>query len=191
MDADWEVEIGGGAPVIEADWPGFINLRGHSERGSLIVKQVAEAAAFPPLATLLLALNADRSPLWTSKCDLWEPEPEVLAIYVDMLPLEGNVFVRWQQADSFCREYVARLSPMELPEIGFGSGAASGPDCAIVLVIRQAVAGHADGFGITAYLSAKGTNRANSALAMAATMAAFADALPPVLPPATAVSKHK
>ena len=32
MEADWEVEVGGGAPVIEADWPGFVDLRGEPER---------------------------------------------------------------------------------------------------------------------------------------------------------------
>ena len=26
MEADWELEIGGDAPVIEADWPGFVDL---------------------------------------------------------------------------------------------------------------------------------------------------------------------
>ena len=27
MEADWEFEVGGEAPVIEASWEGFIDLR--------------------------------------------------------------------------------------------------------------------------------------------------------------------
>jgi hypothetical protein len=182
MEADWEVEIGGGAPVIEAEWPGFVDLRAHPER----IAEIAEAVAFPPLAALLLALNAPQSPVWTSKCDVWVPEPEsesgpesehepaAQASYIDLLLREGKVFSRWQEAEAFCREYVSRLAKIALP--------APGAECSLDLVIRQAVAGQADGFGITAYLSAKAT-------ALAAAMAAFADALPSTLPPAPPTSK--
>src|ERR1035441_3063867 len=88
MEADWEVEIGGGAPVIEADWPRFIDLKSDPKR----LGEIEEAAAFPPLTALLLALNAAASPLWTSKCDLWESEPAASACYIDMLSVEGKVF---------------------------------------------------------------------------------------------------
>ena len=27
MEADWEFEVGGDAPVIDACWPGFVDLR--------------------------------------------------------------------------------------------------------------------------------------------------------------------
>jgi hypothetical protein len=27
MEADWEFEVGGDAPVIDALWPGFVDLR--------------------------------------------------------------------------------------------------------------------------------------------------------------------
>jgi hypothetical protein len=185
MEADWEVEIGGGAPVIEADWPGFIDLRSHPERGN----EIAEAAAFPPLAALLLALNAVASPLWTTKCDLWEPEPAALACYIDLLPLEGKVFARWQQAETFCREYVTRLAPIALSECSPDRSPESSPDCSIALVIRQAFADPTEGFGITAYLSAKGRDQADAAVALTAVMAAFSDALPSAEPPAAPGSK--
>ena len=55
MEADWEVEIGGDAPVIDAQWPGLVDLRANPER----VCEIAEASAFPPLADLLLALNSE------------------------------------------------------------------------------------------------------------------------------------
>ena len=35
MEADWEVEIGGGAPVIDALWPGFVDLRAARARGRI------------------------------------------------------------------------------------------------------------------------------------------------------------
>jgi hypothetical protein len=90
MEADWEVEIGGGAPVIEALWPGFVDLRSHPDR----LGEIAEAATFPPLAVLLRALNSPESPVWTSKCDVWEPETAALAAYIDMLPSDGTIFSR-------------------------------------------------------------------------------------------------
>jgi hypothetical protein len=177
MEADWEVEIGGGAPVIEANWSGFIDLRNWPDR----VAEIVEAAAFPPLAVLLLALNGAGSPLWTAKCDMWEPEPAALACYVDLLPLEGRVFAPWQHAEAFCREWVARLARIAQPECR--------PESSIALVIRQAIAGHAEGFGITAYLSATSSERATAAEGLAAVMAVFADAVPSAAPPATAASK--
>jgi hypothetical protein len=177
MEADWEVEIGGGAPVIEAEWAGLVDLRSHPE----CIAEVAEAAAFPALAALLLALNAAHSPLWTSKCDVWEPEPAALACYIDMLPVEGRVFARWQQAEAFCREYVTRLAQITRPELS--------AECSIDLVIRQAIACQAEGFGITAYLRAKAACHADAEGALAAAMAALADALPSSLAPATAGSK--
>src|SRR5208283_5066953 len=165
MDADWEVEIGGGAQVIEALWPGFVDLRREPER----IGEIQEAAAFAPLAGLLMALNGAGSPLWTAKCDLWEPETErsvALACYIDFLPIEGQVFAHWQQAETFCREWVARLAPLPL--------AAGRMD----LVVRQAMAGEMEGFGVTAYLSAEGSDRSTAAEALAAVLAAFAGSIP-------------
>jgi hypothetical protein len=176
VQADWEVEIGGGAPVIEVDWPGFIDLRSESEHGNANARQIVEAVDFPPLADLLLALNAPGSPVWSSKCDLWEPEPGALACYIDLLPRAGRVFAERQQAEIFCREYLGRLNTKAQSECGTESS--------IDLVIRQAVAGEDEGFGITVYLSAKEAQttdtteeQAGAASAFAALMAAFVDAL--------------
>ena len=166
MEADWEVEIGGGAPVIEALWPGFIDLRIDPER----IIEIAEAADFAPLAALLLELNGSHSPVWTAKCDRWEPEPGAMASYIDMLPREGMVFSGWQQAEGFCRTYVDRLSALVLLECG--------PNCSVELVVRQAVAGEAEGFGVTAYLGARAATLEEAAVIMALVMAGFADALP-------------
>ena len=197
MEADWEVEVGGGAPVIDALWPGFVDLRRSPER----IGEIAEGQRFPPLASLLLELNGPASPLWTAKCDLWEPDPAELAgteaagalsraalachpaqaCYIDLLPLEQEVYAQWQQAEAVCREWVSRLAPIPLPQ------------CRVDFVVRQAFAGEAQGFGITAYLSAMGQpgdrGRTGSADALAAAMAAFRSAAPVIAAPASPVSK--
>jgi len=48
MEAAWEVELGGEAPVIEAIWPGFVDLRLHPEQAW----QLPEAAQLHALALL-------------------------------------------------------------------------------------------------------------------------------------------
>ena len=182
MEADWEAEIGGGAPVIEAEGPGWIDLRKQPER----VSEIAEAAGFAALGKLLTALNGPESPWWTSKCDLWQEETGELACYVDLLPVDGRVFGEWQQAESVCRAYVARLAGAGIPEQG---ASADDAEVSVDLVIRAAVAGEAEGFGITAYLSAGSADPAEAAAALSAAMDAFADALAAVASPAPGGSK--
>jgi len=183
MEADWEFEVGGGAPVIETDWPGFVDLRLAPER----IDEIPEAVAFAPLASLLLALNGPDSSLWTAKCDIWQPEAgetvsppppsppgevrrTALACYVDILPREGRVFRESEQAGALCADWVARLAALPLP------------GCRVDLVIRMAVAGELDGFAITAYLSAEGRELASeksaAATALAASLTAFSQTIP-------------
>jgi len=182
MEADWEFEVGGGAPVIEALWPGFVDLRRCPER----VVEIAEAVAFPPLAVMLAALNGPQSPLWTAKCDLWEPQPDPLAggetraslaCYVDLLPVEGAVFSSTRQAEAFCRAWVTRLGAVELP------------GCRMDLVIRQAIAGEAEGLGVTAYLSAEGTERSAAGCTLAEGLASICRAIPAIPAPEPPDSK--
>lgn len=161
--------------MIEADWPGFVDLRRHPER----ISQIAEAAAFAPLADLLLALNADWSPLWTSKCDVWAPAPAELACYIDLLPKEGAVFNPWQQAETFSRSFVASMvTHREGGPIAFErAGSGAGGECSMTLVVRQAIVCGRQGFGITAYLGAKGADAPAAAQELAAAMVQFAAAL--------------
>ncbi len=184
MEADWEVEVGGGAPAIDALWPGFVDLRLSPER----IGEIAEAAAFPALAALLLKLNSPGSPVWTAKCDLWEPDgadrgPEAdgaateLALYIDLLPRPGQVFSHWQLAACFCQEWAARLAAVEAPQ------------CRSELIVRLVVAGAEEGYGVTAYLCAQGRDRPAAAAALSNALPAFADAIPAALPPAAAASK--
>jgi hypothetical protein len=96
---------------------------------------------------------------------------------VDLLPVEGRVFAQWMQADQFCRGWVARLDPLPLP------------NCRIDLIVRQAIAGEEEGFGVTAYLSGTGKNRSTAAEALSVALAAFAGSIPPSVAPATAAAK--
>src|SRR5580658_1022540 len=67
MEADWEFEVGGDGPVIEACWAGFVDLRRMPERAC----DLPESALLPGLAMVLQRLNSEASPFWTSKCDFW------------------------------------------------------------------------------------------------------------------------
>ena len=94
MEADWEVEIGPDAPVIEARWQGFLDLRqAQGEAGRIsadvtfdtIRDAIAEARELPALAQALLLLNRNEEAtialsgepqhglarVYTSKCDVW------------------------------------------------------------------------------------------------------------------------
>jgi hypothetical protein len=64
-----------------------------------------------------------------------------------------------------------------------------GQEHAINLVIRQVIAGQVEGFGITAYLSAKGCDRTEATAGLATLAAAFADALPALNSPTARGSK--
>ena len=194
MEADWEIEVCGGAPVIDALWQGFVDLRRCPDR----IDEIPEASASAPLAFLLTALNAVESPLWTAKCDLWLPEggdltvpqltgPETaatvspakaaIACYVDILPVNGVVFPTWDLAEGLCRDWVARLAGIAVP------------GATVDLIVRQAIAGDQDGFGITAYLGAEGADWVTVNETFAVAVVAFAGALPTDVVPASGQSK--
>ncbi len=182
MDADWEVEIGGGAPIIEAHWPGFVDLRRRPER----IGEIAEVGNLSALADLLLKMNARPSPLWTSKCDVWIPEAGALACYVDLLPRDANAFSEWRNVERFCQKWARRLSAREGPEISASAkihpiqiaGHDAESEAAITLVVRQAITSQWEGFGITAYFSAGPSSVQVAEVAISAAMVAFSNAIP-------------
>jgi hypothetical protein len=189
MEADFEVQIGGGAPVIEALWEGFVDLRRSPER----VYEISEAAILPALAQALLALNDIDAPLWTAKCDVWDPHgvgveglepgqsvsPEhphaALACYIDLLPRASLVFKGWKEAEDFCRRWVYRLDTEE--------GIGPTHNATLDLVVRQAIAGDVEGFGITAYLGVVADYRAGAEEALSAALQQFVTACPATLAP--------
>lgn len=180
MEADWEVEIGGQAPVIEAQWTGFIDLRLAPQRAW----QLPEAARLPVLADTLLRLNSSSSPVWTSKCDVWHPDtfdPDELdappgegncaiACYIDLLPRAGpNSDQPWadpEHAVAACKSLCTSLRDVALRR------------CRADLIVRQAsIAPGLLDLGITAYFTACGSTPAAAAAALASALAAFVDSL--------------
>jgi hypothetical protein len=184
MEADWEFEVGGEAPVIEAAWPGFVDLRRAPQRAW----ELPEAAAFPALAEALAKLNGAGSPVWSSKCDLWprleadEFDPgeldappgcaaHAMGCYIDLLPKSNGQGALPAMAEAACRLICGLLRAVPLR------------CCRADLVIRRAFlsADPTDqGFmdlGVTAYLTSCGASSAEAARALQAALAALADAL--------------
>jgi hypothetical protein len=181
MDVDWEVEIGGDAPVIEAQWSGLIDLRTHPQR----IDEIFEVSSVPQLGDLLLALNSENSPVWTSKCDVWEPEPNANGCYVDMLPREPQLFGDWKEMERFCQAVVRRIAPkaeddaLENPKASraFLVADGSAEDTSLNLIIRRAVNGGDEGFGITAYFAAANSQVRGAKSELGALMGKFLDAM--------------
>jgi hypothetical protein len=176
MEADWEVEIGNEAPVIEACWQGFVDLRAAPERAI----ELPETKDFPALADILVRLNAPSSPVWTSKCDLWKPDsfdPDeldatagagnyALACYIDLLPHGDRQWPGPAQAVDFCQKLCAILRDVPLR------------CCRADLVVRRAyLAPDRPELGITAYIIACGPAPADARTALASALLAIANAL--------------
>jgi len=179
MEADWEIEIGGSAPVIDAFWTGFEDLRRSPERAGVL----PETRELSGLAEALVRLNAGTSSVWTSKCDVWELEeldPDELdapigsavngiACYIDLLPRQDGDWADPVQAQEWCKGICASIRAIPL-------GA-----CRLDLVIRRAVIAPDDrnSLGITAYLSACGPNRGAAIVVLQSALAVFAGSIAP------------
>ena len=174
MEADWEMEIGGSAPVIDTSWTGFEDLRRSPERASAL----PETQELSGLAEALVRLNADTSSVWTSKCDVWELEeldPDELdapigsavsgiACYIDLLARRDGDWADPVQAEEWCNSICSSIRAIPL-----GS-------CRLDLIIRCAVIAPDDrnGLGVTAYLSACGPNRGAATVVLQSALAVFA-----------------
>jgi hypothetical protein len=179
MEADWEVEIGGDAPVIEAQWAGYVDLGLHPE----LVDQLEEARAFPPLGCALLALNQGSSQVWTSKCDYWprlEPgswdademdaardeAAYAAGCYIDLLPRDDSRWRLLSLAEQDCRTWCARLADVRLH------------CCRVDLMVRRAwLPGERMETGITAYLTACGATETSASDRLAECLRTLAEAL--------------
>jgi len=188
MEADWEVEVGPGTPVIDALWPGFVDLRSTPRQAHTF----PEVAQLPPLLSALARLNAPASPVWTSRCDVWPLEvfdPDemnaprdvdlhAVACYIDLLPSSRGQWPELAQAVDWCERLRTHLRVIPLRS------------CRADCVIRSAVIDpERSEFGITAYLSATGPDPAAASLALASALAAFTDAILQADPPEKPGSK--
>jgi len=191
MEADWEVEVGGEAPVIEARWTGLVDLQLSPQNAWLL----PEAAQLPALAGTLIRLNAAGSPVWTSKCDLWlrvesgefdadeldapkESAAHAVACYIDLLPKSAEQWSTPGLAVEWCKTVCSRAR-----------GAAH-RCCRVDLVVRQVIfnAERTD-IGITAYLIACGPTPGDAGAALATALAVFADSIVPPAPAERPASK--
>lgn len=189
MECDWEVEVGGDAPVIDAAWEGFVDLR----RDPWRVNELAEVAQLAALAGTLRDLNGDSSPVWTSKCDFlpslgsedFDPDEMdagqasaicAAACYLDLLPREGETWDLDQIIETLCKPWCAGLRAVDLR------------GCRVDLVVRRAViaavqdvvpeATGKDGtLGITAYVTACGASETEAKAALGPALAALAHAI--------------
>ncbi|WP_109487099.1 hypothetical protein [Occallatibacter savannae] len=175
MEADWEFEIGVGAPVIEARWSGFVDLRAHPER----VSELSECRDLPGLAEALVRLNASGSPVWTSKTDVFPPEhidadeidasaeeaASAIACYIDMLPSDGSAWGNAHAAEQTCRKLCASLRIIPLSR------------CRVDVVARRAMLGDAEGLGATVYFTACGEASSDANVRLGACLNAFVDNL--------------
>jgi hypothetical protein len=179
MEADYEFEVGGNAPVIEAHWAGFVDLRRSPERAG----ELPEAAQFPALAVVLPKLNTVESHVWTSKCDFWphlepnEYDPDELdappgcaihamGCFIDLLPNGDQQWTLPAQAEKTCKRICGLLNAVPLR------------CCRIDLVIRRAfITSELMNLGVTAYLTACGESPAAAATTLEAALAALTYAL--------------
>lgn len=176
MEADWEFEVGDDAPVIEAHWPGFVDLRADPNR----VGELAEARQLSGLAYALVRLNAKNSPVWTSKTDVFDPgsidadeldatseeAQHVIACYVDLLMRNDQQWNLPFKAEQFCRALCIRLRAMPLR------------CCRVDLVIRRAhVHAELKDLGATAYFTACGRSASDASVRLAESLAALAAAI--------------
>jgi hypothetical protein len=174
MEADWEFEIGGDAPVIEAHWTGFVDLRVDPRRAF----DLAEARQLPGLADALARLNAMNSPVWTSKTDVFEPgqiDPDELdaasaegahavACYVDLLNRGDQGWKLPFEAEEACMELNARLRGIPLRR------------CRVDLVVRRTDV-EANDLGMTAYFTACGQTESDAKSRLAECLSLFSEAI--------------
>jgi hypothetical protein len=205
LEADWEFEVGGAAPIIDALWPGFVDLRWTPQSApdrAALVFTLPEAAQLPCLAGTLKKLNAEHSPVWTSKCDFWPALQagefdademdapagsfaHAVGCYIDLLPRidqppqsdqQPRADLQWSCPDaiaSSCRDLCTRLHSFPLR------------CCRVDLIVRRAQIhpGHLDmgqlDLGLTVYFAACGPTPTEAVHTLEAALAAFADAACP------------
>ena len=162
--------------MIEACWPGFVNLRADPSR----VTELPEVRQFPALAQALVRLNGSDSPVWTSKADVFLPEstdpseldalPEettcAIACYLDLHSQNAQHWNAPIIVEQFCKGSCSRMRSILLR------------CCRVDLVIRRAHH-QADQpvFAVTVYLTACGPSVADAQARLSACLSAFVAAI--------------
>jgi hypothetical protein len=175
MQADWEIEIGADAPVIDADWPGFVDLHLHPERAA----RFEEAMRFPPLGTALVRLNLPGSPIrdpGTIDPDELDAPQETarssIACYIDLLPREVGLWSELEDAVRWCKDRCAQLHGVPLRS------------SRVDLILRRAVvSGNLHALAVTSYLAACASAARETEMQLELVLGVFADCVAPVRSP--------
>ena len=179
MLAEWTVESGADDPVLVVPWNDphdphnpasgahFVDLR----ENPYDLDHIAEAEQHPPLLQALRALNANRSPVFTAKCDAWVQEEDELAAlridldvtaaeapsgfasYIDLIWRERTIFVSFHQQEQRLVRLTRLLDPLDQPY------------AAVECVLRPAMVdltGPQEGFAVSLYIKALGTDSAHA-----------------------------
>lgn len=122
MLAEWNVEIGGDAPVLEIPWRSedgqirYFDLKRQPE----LLLQLPEARASDELREFLRWLNSPESPWETAKCDLWCSqemdqeedifgEPWKFGSYVDLFFVDPKEMMSFSVHERWVQSLVQRL----------------------------------------------------------------------------------
>lgn len=156
MEADWAIEVGPALASLTVPWECFVDLRCNPAA----IKALSEAAAHPALREALLNLNAERSFVFTSKCDVWKlSDPEIdsdefdslaaeshagVASYVDILHRDPDRFASFEFHEKWVRTLVGHLR---------GTGHSN---ARVDLVVRSASIESFAGYGLTMYTAGCG-----------------------------------
>lgn len=172
MLSDWSAECSADDPVLVVPWSDpanpdihFVDLR----ENPYDLDHLPEAERFPPLLHALRALNAQRSPVFTAKCDAWpltspehdeelnalrleldlipEDAPVGFSSYIDVLWRERSVFASFHQQEQIVHR-IARKAAL-LPH----------PYTMLDMVVRPALidlTSPEEGFAVSIYIKALG-----------------------------------
>jgi hypothetical protein len=176
MLVEWSAECGADDPVLVVPWsaaaddptvPHFVDLR----ENPYDLDHLPEAELHPPLMQALRALNANRSPVFTAKCDAWPMQAEELehtqinldmtpteapfgfASYIDLVWRERPLFVSFHQQEQRLHRLSRLLEPVDIPY------------AAIECILRPALVdltGPQEGFSVSLYVKALGTDSAHA-----------------------------
>ncbi len=182
MEADWSVELGGDAPVIDQGWPGWIDICQDPSR----IARLDEVNTFPPLGKALRWVLESNCGMLPTKCDFWTREELVNACeydadsgtnsttancFVDLMPQAATHWMHLASAEHWAEATVKKLQGIPCR------------NSRVEVVLRQAFKNDLSFLGVSLYISACGisTTQAMSTLtsalplALAATCMAHTD----------------
>ena len=176
MECDWEVDIAPDAPVIDAAWEGYIELRGTPVH----INQICEAVQLPALRDVLIQLNSHASPVRTVKCDVWVPDsldadeldagPDAaisgLASYIDLIEANAHVSSDLDTVVGWCKRLCLDLKTRPLR------------CCRVDAVVRRVcLNSDVECLGVTMYVSACGLSPEEASKALSRALTTLTDSV--------------